>query len=50
MSNVEADEREWQTRKRRIDPKLEARGWSVVPADQVPSTPPQEAVAGGIQQ
>ena len=27
-------ESEWQTRRRRIDPRLEALGWSVVPADR----------------
>ncbi len=25
------EEREWQTRKRRIDPRLHARGWTLLP-------------------
>ena len=29
-------EAEWQTRKRRIDPKLRALGWSIVPYDSTP--------------
>ena len=33
MSDAKADETERRTRKRRIDPRLEARGWSVVTAD-----------------
>lgn len=31
-----APENEWQTRKRRIDPQLEAAGWALVPPDQLP--------------
>ena len=27
------EEREWQTRKKRIDSRLEAQGWKVVPFD-----------------
>ena len=44
MSPNEAEERERQTRKRRIDPKLRARGWSVVSAE-VPRTLFPEAVS-----
>jgi len=33
MSSTGAEERERQTRRRRIDGRLEGRGWSVVPAD-----------------
>jgi len=32
MSSTGAEEREWQTRRRRIDGRLEGRDWSVVPA------------------
>src|SRR5262249_35341562 len=34
MPSDETVEREWQTRKKRIDTRLEALGWSVVPFDQ----------------
>jgi predicted type IV restriction endonuclease len=30
---VNKEELEWQTRQRRIDPKLKAQGWEVVPFD-----------------
>jgi len=33
MSSTGAKEREWQTRRRRIDGRLQHSGWSVVPAD-----------------
>ena len=35
------DESERQTRKRRIDPQLEAQGWRIVPADALPSSEPK---------
>ncbi len=41
MSNADADERERQTRKRRIDPKLKARGWTVVAADKPRMSTPE---------
>ena len=31
MTNYPHNESEWLTRKRRIDPKLEAAGWKVLP-------------------
>jgi hypothetical protein len=34
MSDAESLERERQTRKRRVDPRLPARGWLVVSPDQ----------------
>lgn len=43
MFDRRPDEREWQTRKQRIDPRLEARGWSVVSADK-PRTSTSEAI------
>jgi hypothetical protein len=45
MPHREADEREWQTRKRRIGPQLEAQGWQVVPVDTLPSAQPQAILA-----
>src|SRR5437870_4020537 len=33
MVNVDITESEWQTRKRRIDPRLAAQGWKVVHFD-----------------
>ena len=41
MSNAEADEREQQSRKRRIDSRREARGWAIVPADTPRTLTPQ---------
>jgi hypothetical protein len=43
MSHTAADELEQQTRKRRIDPKLQARGWSVAPVAK-PRAPSPEAI------
>jgi type I restriction enzyme R subunit len=33
MSSAARDEREWQTRRKRIDTRLEALGWALVPFD-----------------
>jgi type I restriction enzyme R subunit len=33
MSSAAHDEREWQTRRKRIDTRLEALGWALVPFD-----------------
>jgi len=41
MASDGANEREWQTRRRRIDGRLQARGWSVVPADAPRKLTPQ---------
>jgi hypothetical protein len=41
MSSGDADELERQTRKGRIDPKLQARGWSVVSADSSRTLSPE---------
>jgi hypothetical protein len=38
------EEREWQTRKKRVDTKLEGQGWKVVPFD--PSRPLSLYLAG----
>jgi type I restriction enzyme R subunit len=40
MSGTELSEKEWQTRKRRIDPKLDARGWLLPPTGTTPLKAP----------
>ncbi|KKM05234.1 hypothetical protein LCGC14_1756180 [marine sediment metagenome] len=40
MTPIDGAESEWQTRKKRIDPKLEASGWHIRPAGDAQSLLP----------
>jgi hypothetical protein len=46
MSTSAHDEREWQTRRKRIDTRLEALGWALAPFDPAQSLNafPQHAI------